>query len=71
MQIMKDCDALRDATAALASAPLLNEPAADEEEAVRFVAPQRRACIMEGCMSQARKEGVCVTHGALTRHCDH
>ncbi len=27
-------DALRDATAALASAPLLNEPAVDEEEAV-------------------------------------
>ena len=27
-------DALRDATAALPSAPLLNEPAADEEEAV-------------------------------------
>ncbi len=26
---------------------------------------------MEGCMSQARKEGVCVTHGAQTRHCDH
>jgi hypothetical protein len=22
-------------------------------------------------MSQARKEGVCVTHGAQTRHCDH
>jgi len=30
---------LRDATTSLLSAPLLNEPAADEEETVRFVAP--------------------------------
>jgi hypothetical protein len=33
-QMLNDHDALRDATAALASAPLLNEPATDEEEAV-------------------------------------
>ena len=33
-QMLNDHDALRDATAALASAPLLNKPATDEEEAV-------------------------------------
>jgi hypothetical protein len=50
MQIMKDRDALRDATTALTSAPLLNEPAADEEEAVPFVAPLkvRALCSNEG-----------------------
>ena len=54
MWIMKDRDALRDATAALASAPLLNEPAADEEEAVPFVAPVkvRALCSHEGCKNQ-------------------
>ena len=38
-RIENDRYALRDATAALVPAPLLNEPAADEEEAVPFVAP--------------------------------
>ncbi len=33
-QMLNDCNALRDATAAPASAPLLNEPATDEEEVV-------------------------------------
>jgi hypothetical protein len=33
-QMLNDRDALRDATTALASAPLLNEPAADEEVVV-------------------------------------
>ncbi len=33
-QMLNDCDALRDATAVKASTPLLNQPAADEEEAV-------------------------------------
>ncbi len=46
--------ALKDATAALPSAPLLHEPAADEEEAVRFVAPVkvRALCSHEGCKNQ-------------------
>ena len=54
MWIMKDRDALRDATAALASAPLLNEPAADEEEAVPFVAPMKVRALYshEGCKNQ-------------------
>jgi len=52
-----DLDALRDATAALTSAPLLNEPAADEEEAVPFVAPVkvRALCSHVGCKNQFRR----------------
>jgi hypothetical protein len=50
MRIMNNRNALRDATAALASAPLLNEPAADEEEAVPLVSPVkvRALCSHEG-----------------------
>jgi hypothetical protein len=71
MQIMKDRDALRDATAALASAPLLNEPAADEEEAVPFVAPVkvRALCSHEGCKNQFQAGGLCYRHGAQQRAC--
>jgi hypothetical protein len=72
MWIMKDRDALRDATAALASAPLLNEPAAeDEEEAVPFVAPVkvRALCNHEGCKNQFRAGGRCSRHGAQRRAC--
>jgi len=56
MRIVKDRDALRDATAAFPSAPLLHEPAADEEEAVQFVAPVkvRALCSHEGCKNQFR-----------------
>ncbi len=51
--------ALKDATAALPSAPLLHEPAADEEEAVPFVAPVkvRALCSHEGCKNQFRAGG--------------
>ena len=58
--------ALKDATAALLSAPLLHEPAADEEEAVRFVAPVkvRALCSHEGCKNQFRAGGLCHRHGA-------
>jgi hypothetical protein len=71
MQIMKDRDALRDATAALASAPLLNEPAADEEEAVPFVAPVkvRALCSHEGCKNQFQAGGLCYRHCAQQRAC--
>ncbi len=51
-------DALRDATAALMSPPLLNEPpAADEEEAAPFVAPMkvRALCSHEGCKNQSSR----------------
>ncbi len=66
-----DRDALRDATAALASAPLLNEPAADEEEAVPFVAPVevRALCSHEGCKNQFQAGGLCYRHGAQQRAC--
>jgi len=68
---MKDRDALRDATAALASAPLLNEPAADEEEAVRFVAPVkvRALCSHEDCKNHFRAGGLCHRHSAQQRAC--
>jgi len=71
-RIKIDRDALRDATAALAaSAPLLNEPAADEEEAVPFVAPVkvRALCSHEGCKNQFRAGGLCYRHGAQRRAC--
>ena len=57
---------LKDATAALPSAPLLHEPAADEEEAVRFVAPVkvRALCSHEGCKNQFKSGGLCYRHGA-------
>ena len=60
-------DALRrDATPALASAPLLNESAADEEEAVPFVAPVkvRALCSHEGCKNQFKSGGLCYRQGA-------
>jgi len=43
-----------------ASAPLLNEPSADEEEAVPFVAPVkvRALCSHEGCKNQFRAGGL-------------
>ncbi len=70
-QMLNDCNALRDATAALASAPLLNEPDADEEEAVQFVAPVkvRALCHHEGCSNQFRAGEVCSRHGAKRRAC--
>jgi len=54
-----------------ASAPLLNEPAADEEEAVPFVAPVkvRALCSHEGCKNQFRAGGLCYRHGAQRRAC--
>ena len=63
--------ALKDATAALPSAPLLHEPAAVEEEAVRFVAPVkvRALCSHEGCKNQFRAGGLCYRHGAQRRAC--
>jgi hypothetical protein len=72
MRIMIARDALRDATtAALASAPLLNEPAADEEEAVPFVAPMkvRALCSHEVCKNQVRAGGLCSRHGAQQKAC--
>ncbi len=71
MRIMNDRNALRDATAALASAPLLNEPAADEEEAVPLVSPVkvRSLCSHEGCKNQFRAGGLCNRHGAQRRAC--
>jgi hypothetical protein len=65
-QIKIDRDALRDATAALESAPLLTEPAPDEEEAVQSVAPVkvRALCSHEGCKNQLRAGGLCSRHGA-------
>ena len=52
--------ALKDATAALPSTPLLHEPAADEKEAVRFVAhvKVRALCSHEGCKNQFRAGGL-------------
>ena len=44
--MIDDRNALRDATAALASAPLPNEPAGDEEETVRFLAPVKVRALM-------------------------
>ena len=57
-RIENDRYALRDATAALAPAPLLNEPAADEEEAVPFVAPVkvRALCSHEGAKISSNQE---------------
>jgi hypothetical protein len=54
-----------------ASAPLLNEPAADEEEAVPFVAPVkvRALCSHEGCKNQFKSGGLCYRHGAQRRAC--
>jgi len=71
MRIMKDHDALRDATSALVSASLLNEPAADEEEAVPFVAlvKMRALCSHEGCKNQFRAGGLCYRHSAQQRAC--
>ncbi len=63
--IKRDRYALRDATAALPSAPLLNEPAADEEEAVKV----RALCSHEGCKNQFRAGGLCYMHGAQQRAC--
>ncbi len=70
-RIERDRWALIDATAALPSAPLLNEPAADEEEAARFVAPVklRALCSHEGCKNQFRAGGLCHRHGAQRRAC--
>ncbi len=70
-QMLIDCDALRDATAAPASTPLLNEPAADEEEAVQFFAPVKvkALCRHEGCSNQFQARGVCSRHGAKRRAC--
>ena len=70
-RIENDRYALRDATAALAPAPLLNQPAADEEEAVPFVAPVkvRALCSHEGCKNQFRAGGLCSRHGAQRRAC--
>jgi hypothetical protein len=70
-RIENDRYALRDATAALVPTPLLNEPAADEEEAVPFVAPVkvRALCSHEGCKNQFRAGGLCSSHGAQRRAC--
>jgi hypothetical protein len=72
-QMLNDRDALRDATAVKASAPLLNQPAADEEEAVRFVAPVplkgRALCHHDGCSNQFRAGGVCSRQDAKRRGC--
>ncbi len=63
-QMLNDHNSLRDA--ALASTPLLNEPVADEEEAVQFVAP---LCHHEGCSNQFQAGGVSSRHGAKQRAC--
>jgi hypothetical protein len=70
-QIERDHWALTDATAALRYAPLPNEPAADEEEAVQFVAPVivRALCSHEGCKNQFKSGGLCYRHGAQRRAC--
>ena len=70
-QIERDRWALTDATAVLRYAPLPNEPAADEEEAVPFVAPVkvRALCSHEGCKNQFKSGGLCYRHGAQRRAC--
>ncbi len=57
-RMIDDRNALRDATAALTSAPLPNEPAADEEETVRFVTPVkvRALCSHEGAKISSGQE---------------
>ncbi len=66
-----DRDALRDATVALASAPLLTESAPDEEQAVQSVAPVkvRALCSHEGCKNQLQAGGLCSRHGAQQKAC--
>ena len=69
-RILDDCNTLR-ATAALAFASLLTEPAPDEEEVVQSVAPVKVRALYshEGCKNQFQAGGLCSGHGAQQRAC--